>query len=88
MVRRIADSGICFSSNVEAGFNPRRLLDTKTTNWGPRFGFAWDPFKNGKTSIRANYRLAYDRTNTFVIASQILKTIDSVPKEFVKSAAA
>jgi hypothetical protein len=24
------------------------------------------PFKSGKTSVRANYRLAYDRTNTFV----------------------
>lgn len=33
----------------------------------PSIGFAWDPTKSGKTSIRANYRMASDR-----IASQLL----------------
>lgn len=33
----------------------------------PSLGFAWDPFKSGKFSIRANYRMASDR-----IASQLL----------------
>jgi hypothetical protein len=40
-------------------------------NWAPTAGFAWDPWGNGKTSIRANYRLAYDRMNTFVTSSAI-----------------
>lgn len=37
----------------------------------PSVGFAWDPFKNGKTSIRANYRMASDKFGTFLFSSFI-----------------
>ncbi len=46
-------------------------------NLGPSLGVAWDPSGNGKTSVRANYRIAYDRVNTFLFSSQVFSTICS-----------
>ncbi len=54
---------------------PGELFKSQFGNIGPSIGFAWDPFKTGKTSIRGNYRTAYDRINMFVIASQILPNL-------------
>jgi hypothetical protein len=47
------------------------LFGDDWNNFAPSIGFAWDPFKDGKTSVRANYRLTYDRLNTFVFSSFI-----------------
>ena len=44
-------------------------------NLGPSIGMAWDPFGNGKTSVRANYRIAYDRLNSFLLASQVFNNL-------------
>ena len=54
---------------------PGNLFKDQLHNFGPSLGFAWDPFSTGKTAIRANYRMAYDRINTFVIASQVLPNL-------------
>jgi hypothetical protein len=36
-------------------------------NFAPSVGVAWDPKGNGKTSIRANYRLSYQRLITWAL---------------------
>ena len=40
----------------------------------PSVGFAWDPSKDGKSSIRANYRIASDRIATFLFGSSIFQS--------------
>lgn len=55
-------------------FGEGKLYDDSLYQFAPSAGFAWDPFSSGKTSIRANYRLAYDRTNTFVFSSFIFQS--------------
>jgi hypothetical protein len=55
-------------------FGEGKLYDDSYRQFAPTVGFAWDPFGSGKTSVRANYRLAYDRTNTFVFSSFIFQS--------------
>ncbi|HQZ97669.1 MAG TPA: hypothetical protein PLP21_15205, partial [Pyrinomonadaceae bacterium] len=50
------------------------LFKTAYNNIQPSVGFAWDPFKSGKTSIRGNYRLASDRFATFLFGSSIFQS--------------
>ncbi len=51
----------------------KKLFQNDTNNFGPSVGVAWDPWKNGKTSFRANYRLNYDRFPSQLFAANIFQ---------------
>lgn len=51
-----------------------KLFKNDYDNFSPSVGFAWDPFSNGKTSIRANYRLSQDRFPSQVFANFVFQS--------------
>lgn len=54
---------------VQVGQGIGRLYNIDYKDFGPRLGFAWDVFGNGKTALRAGYSLAYDTPNFGTFAS-------------------
>ena len=53
--------GVLFpADNGPNGTIPRGLYPTPYNNWEPRFGFAFDPGGDGKTSIRGSFGIFHD----------------------------
>jgi hypothetical protein len=54
-------------SLLRVGTNIGQPYHTNHKNFQPRVGFAWDPFKNGKTSVRTAYALQVEQPLTNVV---------------------
>lgn len=54
------------------------LYRSDKNNLGPSIGVVWSPGSDNKTSIRANYRIAYDRINTFVLSSSVFQNLPGI----------
>lgn len=52
----------------------RKLFENDFDNISPSVGLAWDPFGDGKTSVRTNYRLSYDRFPSQVFANFVFQS--------------
>ncbi len=47
------------------------VIPDQTDQWAPRVGIAWDPFKDGKTVVRAGVGMFYARTPLLTLAGPL-----------------
>jgi hypothetical protein len=56
-------AGLVFAGNN--GYPPNQQYNNRAEHFLPRIGVVWDPFGDGKTSVRVSYGLLYDTPHMF-----------------------
>lgn len=57
-------------------------INLDRNNFGPRFGFSWDPFKNHRTVVRGGYGIFYARTQNSTISNFFTNNGQRLPSFF------
>ncbi len=70
------------ASLVQVGTEIDEIYHQNNKNLQPRLGFAWDPFKDGKTSVRGAYAILVDQPMTSVVIGTSANPPLAVPLTF------
>jgi hypothetical protein len=62
-----------------------KLYEDDWNNFAPSVGVAWVPGGNPNSVVRGNYRMAFDRINTFVLSSNIFQSIPGITTQAVNN---
>jgi hypothetical protein len=73
------------ASLIRVGTDIDDVYHQNDKNFQPRVGFAWDPFGDGKTSVRAAYALQTDQPMTSVVIGTTTNPPLAIPLTFTGS---
>jgi hypothetical protein len=69
-------------SLIQVGKDIDEIYQQNNTNFQPRLGFAWDPFGDSKTSVRAAYAILVDQPMTSIVTATTANPPLAVPLTF------